>query len=182
MNKVKFESIKTISILLLVVFSINLWLEYSELHNTFRSEIESQINHLHVKPVQDFRATYSLIEKIESKNFSEALYYLYLSAKYDFDNITKNELKKTQNMELFPSRYKRFMQQACMSNIIPACVNYGDVLVQVKEYDSAFSIYEKAANAQDLNGVSRLVDLFYIKAWDRYSEETAKKYLLQLGK
>ena len=182
MNKIKFESIKTISILLLIVFSINLWLEYSELQNTFRSEIESQLNHLHVKPVEEFRTTNSLIEKIENKNFSEALYYLYLSAKYDLDNITKNKLKKTQGMESFPSRYKIFMQQACVNNIIPACVNYGDVLVQAKEYKSAFSIYEKAANAQDLNGVSRLVDLFYIKEWDRYSEETAKKYLLQLGK
>jgi len=182
MNKVKLENIKTISILLLVIFSINLWLEYSELHNTFRSEIESQLNHLYVKSEQEFRTTNSLIEKIESKNLSEALYYLYLSAKYDFDSITKNELKKTRSVELFPSRYKGFMQQECISNRIPACVNYGDVLVQAKEYDSAFSIYEKAANAQDLNGVSRLVDLFYIKAWDRYSEETAKKYLLQLGK
>ena len=182
MNKVKFENLKTILIIVLVISLINVWLDYLKLHDVYLDVVEDQRDYFDSHDVEKFNSNNSLIKKIESKNSSEALYFLYQPARYALDRITKNDLKKTQDMESFSSKYKQFMRQECMNNIIPACVNYGDALVQSKEYDAAYSIYQKAANAQDLNGVSRLVDLFYVKEWDRYSEETAKEYLLQLGK
>jgi tetratricopeptide (TPR) repeat protein len=182
MNKVKSENLKTILIIALVILLITLLLDYLKLNDAYIDVVESQRNYFDSHAVEKFISNNSLIKKIESKNLPEALYFLYQPAKYAFDRITKNDLKKVQGMELFSSKYKKFMRQECMNNIIPACVNYGDILVQAKEYDTAYSIYKKAANAQDLNGVSRLVDLFYVKEWDKYSEETAKEYLLQLGK
>ena len=178
----KVESIKSFLLIVLIGATITLWQRYTSLHKVFMESLDWQYKQLHSRAGQDFKTRYSLIENIESNNNSKALYHLYLFANGDLEYIKKNNLELTPSMQSFSANYKSFINKECANKNIPACVNYGELLIQENNYDSAYQILSIADKTGDLNGTALLVDLFRKKSWSKYSENKAAEYLLKIGK
>ena len=79
-------------------------------------------------------------------------------------------------------KYIEFLTADCEKNIYESCVYLGEYHIDQEQYEQALPVLLRSAENNNLKAISLLVDLYRAKNWSQANEETAKYWMMKLGR
>src|SRR5690554_253110 len=101
-------------------------------------------------------------------------------AYYGFGTLSDQLDEKDK--EKHQKEYVAFLTSDCEKNVYESCVYLGEYHIKKKQYDKALPVLLKSASNNNLKAMSLLVDLYRVKSWTQANEETARYWMMKLGK
>ena len=87
-----------------------------------------------------------------------------------------------KDISIHKTNFMTFLANDCENNIYRSCTYLGEYYFKQKQYNDALPLLLKSAKQNNPKAISLLVDLYRVKDWPYANEETAKSWMLRLGK